>query len=140
MPLPLPELIPEHEGQTDLSDCENCHSPADVHMGILDYVPVGCMDCHSASFAAVDRPLLQQGHSEAHANVACVACHDATGFELGPVEGQNVWMPFRTTELLGRASTEPYQSHQLAKTVDCTRCHFAGSSWELQPLEEVASE
>lgn len=140
VPRPLPELIAEHEDQEDVSECNDCHSPADVHMGILDYVPVGCMDCHGAHFSAVGRPLLEQGHSEAHVNVACVACHDAVGFELGPVEDQDLWMPFRTTELLERTTTEPYQSHRVAKAVDCTRCHFAGNSWGLQPQEAGADE
>lgn len=74
----------------------------------------------------------QMIHGSVHAMVTCVACHDAGGLEVGPFE--NIWTTWRTTELLGRANREPYQSHTLQKQVDCARCHFEGNPWGLQPL------
>jgi hypothetical protein len=51
--------------------------------------------------------------------------------DVGPAEGENVWITFRTTELLGRANTEAYQSHALQRSVMCERCHFADNPWGL---------
>jgi hypothetical protein len=74
---------------------------------------------------------IQFGHSRLHQNVTCVACHDASDYEVAPVEGQDVWITWRTTELLGRATKNPYQSHALQRSVSCERCHYAGSQWGL---------
>jgi hypothetical protein len=131
-PLPVPTRLPEHLEQDDASECEECHlSVAEKHMTVLDRPPVACMDCHGHLFADSVRPRLQEGHSVNHIDVACVACHDASGLEVGPVEGQNSWMTFRSTELLGRISREVYQSHNLTQDVDCTRCHFPDNPWDL---------
>jgi hypothetical protein len=78
------------------------------------------------------------GHDPVHARVACVACHDASRLEVGPLEAGGVWVTWRTTELLGRSSTESYQSHHLQRAVDCERCHFPGNVWGLAiPVEAV---
>jgi cytochrome c551/c552 len=69
--------------------------------------------------------------------VTCVACHDASGLDVGPVEGEDVWITFRTTELLGRANTEPYQSHALQRSVMCDRCHYPDNAWGLTALVET---
>jgi hypothetical protein len=74
---------------------------------------------------------LKQGHGSVHIDVACVACHDASGLEVGPIEGKGQWKTFRTTELLGRSSREPYQSHNLQREVACDRCHYADNPWGL---------
>lgn len=128
--------------------CEKCHTDTDTlrHRRDLDdsahaeFVCTDCHDPHSAIANCTDShchadalapasPIA--GHDAAHATVTCVACHDAAGLEVGPLEAQNVWITFRTVELLGRSSTEPYQSHQLQRTVDCARCHFPDNPWDL---------
>lgn len=137
---PLPPPLPEHQDQTDTSECTSCHhSVADIHMNFLDETPVACMDCHRRLFAANDNEQFQVGHGEAHVNVACVTCHDASGLEVGLLEEENVWRTFRTTELLGRTQKEPYTSHQLTGSVDCTRCHAAGNPWDLPPVQATAA-
>lgn len=110
--------------------CTDCHDAHDTTASC------GGVDCHEDVIAAREGQEVQgedehKGHNTAHAEVACVACHDALGLEVGPLEGQAVWMTFRTVELLGRSSTEAYQSHQLRREVDCGRCHFAGNEWGL---------
>lgn len=140
--------IPGHtEAHTQ---CIDCHTPHNT-MG-------ACRECHlieEADETAVANttssntkriaasnpdptPASHPGHTAAHAAVKCVACHDASGAEVGPLEGRDVWVTFRTITLLGRTSTEPFESHQLQLTVDCGRCHFAGNPWDLS--ENVGQE
>ena len=47
--------------------------------------------------------------------VMCLACHDASGLEVGLVEDGDIWLTLR--------SGDPYISHNLQKAVNCTRCH-----------------
>lgn len=132
-PLPLPTRLPEHIDQRDTSECRECHLSVDEsHMRVMDQPPVACMDCHGYLFSGSAQGRLEKGHSASHVDVACVACHDATGLEVGPVEGQALWMTYRTTELLGRSSRKPYQSHNLTRAVDCARCHYADNPWALE--------
>lgn len=108
-------------------DCTDCHDAHDTTASC------GGTECHEEVIAAREgqTEAEHKGHDAAHAAVACVACHDATGLEVGPLEDQAGWMTFRTVDLLGRSSTEAYQSHQLGLDVDCRRCHFAGNLWGL---------
>jgi len=89
----------------------------------------GGTECH-AQATAVARTESSM-HDPAHANVSCIACHDASGLEVGPMEEGGLWMTFRTTDLLGRSTTKPYQSHAIGLEVDCSRCHFEGNPWQL---------
>lgn len=92
--------------------CSDCH---DVHSTRAD-----CAGCHAD---ALDPAKAVRGHTEAHGRVMCVACHDASGLKVGPVE-DGTWMPFR--------AGEPYVSHNLRRAVDCARCHFTGNPWNLK--------
>ena len=107
-----------HRGFT----CVNCHDP---HSASANCTAVGC---HEGLASAATPPA---GHDSAHAQVACVACHDASGLEAGLDKATGAWITWRTTELLGRKSTNPYLSHSLQRQVDCARCHFAGNGWGL---------
>lgn len=100
--------------------CTDCHDPHTTR--------ANCLECHDDVITAAV-PI--SGHDEAHAAVTCVACHDAAGLEAGPFESEQVWITFRTTLLLGRESTNPYQSHALQREVDCSRCHYAENPWLL---------
>lgn len=127
--------------------CEKCHLDNETlaHKRVLAggaHAEFQCTDCHDAHDAQTDctgchqealaDPLAgHQTHSETHPSLVCIACHDASGLQVGPVENQGVWVTFRTTELMGRINNEPYQSHVVQKDVDCQRCHFANNPWEL---------
>lgn len=131
-PVPLPTPLPEHVDQKDTHQCKECHPSVDErHMNVLEEPPTACFDCHGHLFGGGSSSLMQEGHSDAHTGVACVACHDATGLEVGPVADGSHWITFRITELLGRTSNEPYQSHNLQRDVDCSRCHYANNPWDL---------
>jgi hypothetical protein len=95
----------------------------------------GVTDCHAQATAVAQ--IESSMHDLAHATVSCVACHDGSGLEIGPIEEGGIWMTFRTTELLGRMTTKPYQSHNITLEVDCSRCHFQGNSWELAALNDL---
>jgi hypothetical protein len=131
---------------TDL--CEKCHTDTETlrHQRDLqdgahkEYTCTQCHDAHStaASCSAANchpevgaEAKVIPGHDAEHANVTCVACHDATGLEVGPMEDQGAWVTFRTTELLGRTTSEAYQSHYLQLAVQCARCHYPDNPWNL---------
>jgi hypothetical protein len=135
--------------------CEKCHTDTDTlrhhrTLGTSSHKDFGCSDCHDAhsttascSAANCHPDALTQenpipGHDSNHLSVTCVACHDTSGLEVGPQE-DGIWVTWRTTELLGRENTEPYQSHDLVLAVACVRCHFAGNPWQLNPdVEEIS--
>jgi len=128
--------------------CEKCHRDygtqhaardlgTSVHQG---FDCIQCHDAHSAEascIAAGCHPDTLQpatpiaGHDKDHANVTCVACHDASGSTVGPAEDKT-WTPLRDASMPGQTGQVPYLSHNLQRTVDCARCHFAGNPWQLQ--------
>jgi hypothetical protein len=99
--------------------CTGCHNPHSLK--------ADCSGCHAEAMKK-----LVPGHDAAHKQVNCVACHDAGGLKPGPVDGQNRWMPFRTVTAGSQKQTVPYQSHNLQRKVDCSRCHYAGNPWNLK--------
>jgi len=127
--------------------CEKCHTdtPAIRHKRTMTggaHLGFTCTTCHdphstraSCTTAAchptvLSAPSAIPGHDRAHASVACVACHDAAGLQVGP-QPDGRWITWRTTELLGQKSTAPYQSHSIQRVVDCTRCHYPQNPWGL---------
>ncbi len=130
--------------------CEKCHTDTDtlrhhLDLGTSAHSGMTCTTCHdphsakaSCTSSGCHGDVLTKaitGHDSAHKNVTCVACHDAAGLKAAPgPDGQ--WVVFRTTELLGQKQEEVYQSHNLQKTVDCTRCHYTGNPNGLKPIEQ----
>ncbi len=144
---------------TDL--CEKCHTDTEtlrhkVDLGQVTHRGFTCVSCHdphtaqasctaAACHAAVAQgsapaasgtavPAAPGHHDAAHAEVACYACHDASGTQVGPVKETGVWTTWVTTELLGRKTTSAGISHNLQRQVDCSRCHFAGNGWGLSVI------
>lgn len=121
--------------------CEKCHRDTETlrHQRDLtgvhaDFQCTQCHQAHSVRASCSDCHTLDQDHlgtDIAHAYIDCTACHDASGMQVGPREDGLVWTSFRTVALLGRESSEPYQSHSLQRMVDCTRCHFPDNPWDL---------
>ena len=133
------EIIVEHQDQVSDETCTDCHpSVADIHMNTLEETPVACMDCHQNLMGDYAKMRYQAAHSNLHATVTCVACHDGAALEVGPLPGQEQWITFRTTSLLGRESTTPYQAHNVQLVVSCERCHFPDNIWDLPvDIEEL---
>ncbi|MEW6717354.1 MAG: hypothetical protein AB1345_07620 [Chloroflexota bacterium] len=123
----------EHPSAVSNEGCRRCHPQAwdkhdrEIRLSGND----NCMACHDELVVDTTQALAQMAHNVAHSAVSCIACHDASGLEVGPIEGQNLWVTFRTVTLLGRSQTEPYQSHNLQRVVDCGRCHYSGNPWGL---------
>jgi len=120
---------------TNTELCEKCHVDTDTFLygrdlGLTAHTDKQCTDCHDAHSLKTscadchEEPIT--GHDEEHAIVECVACHDASGLDAGPIGGENTWLTFRTDD--------PYISHNLQLEVDCTRCHYAENSWGLSVI------
>lgn len=99
--------------------CTDCHDP---HSG-----EASCTTCHDVRKA--DTTIV--GHMAMHAKVECVACHDASGLEVSPVEPDNLWTTGTTASARGATTFTPKFSHDFQKAVDCARCHFTGNKWGL---------
>lgn len=126
--------------------CLKCHQGVDVagHTAIeLDGVHTEhtCTQCHDAhattagcsssgcheDVLAADIP----GHDVEHGQVACVACHDSSGLDVG-VNEDDLWITYLTIEAGGETVTRPFTSHNIALEVSCERCHFTGNEWGLE--------
>jgi hypothetical protein len=121
--------------------CEKCHRDAyKIEMGKAAHASQTCTGCHNphstkASCTTCHASLSKSaGHDAAHANVNCVACHDAGGWKAQPVGDQKIWQSMRPADLKGKPNPIPYTSHNLQKSVDCARCHFAGNPWNLKTV------
>lgn len=137
-------------------ECLHCHNP---HSTVASCSSVGCHDtlvkssvllppatpvgghpeigavecsgqvCHpAATQAALSNPTV---HGSSHSRVSCIACHDASGLQVGPSDVDGVWTTFQTVEINGIATQKPFASHNLQTVVDCKRCHFEGNAWNL---------
>ena len=145
--------------------CEKCHTDTETilhqrDMGSEAHKDFECTECHDAHSVAASCSnevchtavstdnLAEDGdmataaaeaatamHGAEHTAVDCVACHDTSGLEVGPLEENGRWTTWRTTELMERSSTKPYQSHATGLEVDCRRCHFEGNPWQLGLVE-----
>lgn len=110
--------------------CSDCHDPHSTE-------PTQCVDCHEAVTT-----------SDTHMNglnaimldkVSCLACHDASGMEVGPHPDEAEGGVFVTlVSSIGRdgsPSVEYVKSHSIQWQVSCDRCHFEENAWELSVLD-----
>ncbi len=108
--------------------CSECHDPHTQQ-------PTLCVDCHG-EVLTLDTHIM--GNNAAHENVACTACHDASGAEVGPHPDEEMGGMFTTVlSSIGRdgsPSLEPIVSHSVQWLVECDRCHFSENPWELFEL------
>lgn len=127
---------PLHIGVSENQICLECH-PKGMRLHSMQVVQEGvddCLSCHQALTIPPENPeTATDGHTIYHKDIHCVACHDASGLAVKPIDGQDQWMAFRTTiiESLGRPKEASYTSHDLQRQVDCERCHFDGNPWEI---------
>lgn len=131
-----------HVPVSDRGECAKCHPDAISFHTMEQMHSAGhdCLKCHED----VIKPPMSEAAATAHAihmaRVTCVACHDASGLQIGPLEQGGVWMTWRTIETIRGASTEPYQSHALQRAADCQKCHFEENPWGLLWLERTETQ
>lgn len=115
------------------SYCTDCHDPHSL-------APKQCIDCHEEVLTLETH---MKGTQEAHANVECLACHDASGMDVAPfpAEDENArWTTVVTeTSRSGEVTTSYVKSHSVMWEVDCSRCHFEANPWELEVLNADGS-
>ena len=65
-----------------------------------------------------------------------MACHDASGADVGPHpdEGNDLWVPQLTEVGRGGPTTTAIVSHSIVYTVACDRCHYEENAWSLSVL------
>jgi hypothetical protein len=131
--------------------CEKCHTDTETirrkrDLGTSAHKGFSCVQCHNAHSTTASctsqachpnilnpaQPIL--GHDKTHATVGCVACHDASQYKVGIDKPTGMWTTFRTTELMGRSTTAVFQSHNMARAVDCNKCHAPNNPWGLKPV------
>lgn len=125
-----------HNPHSTAASCKDCHH----HVGDTTIIPAATPDdghpngvdsfcngaaCHASATQIAQLP--DSGHPAQHPLVACAACHDASGSQVGPTEGGK-WMPLRSDEA---GDLVPFTSHDLQRGVDCQRCHFLDNPWAL---------
>jgi len=108
--------------------CSDCHDP---HSG----EPTQCVDCHE-DVLSMDTHI--KGMNAVHTNVACTACHDASGMEVGPhpdeAEGGRWVTLVSSISRSGAPTTEYVKSHSVQWEVSCDRCHFEENPFDLTVL------
>jgi hypothetical protein len=109
-----------------------------------EYRPQYCTDCHDPHSSQVKQ--CEDCHTktaETHTDVlpmmdtvTCMACHDASGAEVGyPVEGGPFTTMLTTAGTRGAPdSVAEIVSHSIVWKVSCTRCHSAENAWGLPVL------
>jgi len=106
------------------SYCADCHDPHTL-------APPQCVDCHE-DVTTSDTHM--KGYNALMLDkLTCMACHDASGLDVGPPpDGEGgPWVTQETS--VGRAgpTTEFVLSHSIVYTVACDRCHFEENTFEL---------
>ena len=114
------------------SFCTDCHDPHTTE-------PLQCVDCHAEDVASAEHAGGMYGVMKD--TVTCMACHDASGADVGPHpdEDNDLWVPQVTTMGRGGPSTDAIVSHSIVFTVACDRCHYAENAAELTVLNADGS-
>ncbi len=134
-----------HDPHSTTASCSNsgCHQNIRPESSIPPATPSGGVHPNNAAFcgganchpAATQAALSNYSiHGATHASVSCVACHDASGMDVGPSKELGIWITFQTAEVDGVKTQTPYRSHDIQTKVDCNRCHFAGNPWNLSSV------
>ena len=103
--------------------CTDCHDPH-------TQAPKQCQDCHT-----IDTAAHANGKYEAMADkVTCIACHDASGAEVGPHPDEamgGIWTTTLTEAGRSGPTTTAIVSHSILWDVSCDRCHSEGNAYGL---------
>lgn len=108
--------------------CTDCHDPHTQQ-------PKQCQDCHE-----IDTATHALGKYAAMAEVlTCMACHDASGAEVGPHPDEamgGIWTTTLTEMGRSGLTTSAIVSHSIQYEVACNRCHYDANPWELTVYTE----
>jgi hypothetical protein len=103
--------------------CTDCHN---AHSGETKQ----CVDCHTDTDATHTRvaPMMD--------TVTCMACHDASGSDVGRATEDGLFTTIKTTAGRGGApaTTAEIVSHSIVYMVSCNRCHKDGNKYGLTVL------
>jgi len=104
--------------------CTDCHDPHTAE-------PMQCIDCHQEDVEKAEHAGGVYGVMKD--TVTCMACHDASGADVGPHpdEDNDLWVTQLTEMGRSGPSTSAIVSHSIVYTVACDRCHFEENAWEL---------
>lgn len=129
-----------HDPHSATASCSSCHADIRPESSIPPATPSGGVHPNNGAFCggANCHPAATQAalsnfsiHGAVHASVSCVACHDASGMDVGPSEALGTWVTFKAMEADGTKTLEPQASHIIQASVDCNRCHFPENPWQL---------
>jgi hypothetical protein len=127
-----------HHNIISNTNCEECHHDA-LSKHTMEQLHSGghqCVGCHKDLVGINMNGIIAQAHNTIHlTKVLCIACHDASGLEVKPLEQDGIWITWRTTEGPLGETTEVYQSHTLQRDVNCSHCHFEGNLWGLVTID-----
>lgn len=109
--------------------CSDCHDPHTQQ-------PKQCEDCHKIDEAAhAGGKYMAMGNT-----VSCMACHDASGAEVGPnpaEDSDGTWTTLLTEVGRSGPTTSAIVSHSIQYVVECNRCHFEENPWGLNVYTET---
>jgi len=112
--------------------CTDCHDPHTTE-------PLQCADCHADD---IEKPEHAFGaYATMKDTVTCMACHDASGADVGPHPDEDIDLWTTTLTQMGRGglSTTAIVSHSVVYEVSCDRCHYEGNMYELSVREADGS-
>lgn len=115
-------------GETPPQYCSDCHDPHSQEM-------MTCEDCH-AGVSTSDTHM--KGYNAVMLDkVSCMACHDASGADVGPdpEDEAGLWTTTETTTGRGPPSTNAIVSHSIQWNVACDRCHSKENAYGLSTRE-----
>ncbi|RLE06170.1 MAG: hypothetical protein DRJ13_00775 [Bacteroidetes bacterium] len=110
--------------ETPPTFCTDCHDPHTTE-------PLGCVDCHAED---IEQPEHAFGaYASMRDTVTCMACHDASGADVGPHPDEDIDLWVTTLTEMGRSgpTTSAIVSHSIVYEVACDRCHYVDNEWEL---------
>lgn len=128
-------LLPssQHANLTNSEQCLVCHTEG-MQLHDMETQRTGnsdCLNCHIDMNNVQADQTSPPFHSKRHTRVDCVACHDASGMEVGLANNESRWTTFRTIQSPSGISTDVFSSHDLQKEVVCQKCHFEDNIWAL---------
>ena len=124
-------------GDTPPQYCTDCHDPHSQEL-------TTCEDCHTG---VRDSATHMKGYNSVMLDkVSCIACHDASGADVGPNPDDETgpWTTTETTTARGSTTTSAILSHSIQWSVACDRCHSKENAYGLstrdsagEPVEET---